>query len=118
LAKSELVDRPKEDRQRKLAAETQRYSYLTGNKANPVEEANPFGSAMEYGATGFSLGQQQEAAQANQELQKRQMAWFDRASPPPIRQPQYRQLQAPQSSLGNDYDLGPGVGFDWSRARG
>jgi hypothetical protein len=56
LLKSELVDRPKEERQRALAAETQRYSPWTGLQANKVQEADPFGSAMQFGTTGAMMG--------------------------------------------------------------
>lgn len=58
VAKSELVDRPKEDRQRKLAAATQRYSPWTGLKAQPVQEADPFGSALQGGMAGATFAQQ------------------------------------------------------------
>lgn len=56
LAKSEMVDKPKEDRQRKLAAETQRNSPWTGLKAGNIQEADPWGTAMQYGATGAQMG--------------------------------------------------------------
>ncbi len=56
LAKSELVDKPAADRQRKLAAATQQFSPWTGLKANPVKEADPAGSMLQYGAAGAQMG--------------------------------------------------------------
>ncbi len=62
LAKSELVDKPKEQRQRKLASETQRNSPWTGLQANPIQEADPIGTAMQFGATGAQIGAGKEAS--------------------------------------------------------
>jgi len=74
LLKSELVDRPKEKRQRQLAAETQRYSPWTGLSAQPIQEADPWGSVIGGGATGLSLGQSLERATLEDELKKAQIA--------------------------------------------
>ena len=74
LLKSEVVDRPKERRQRKLAAETQRYSPWTGLRAGEIQEADPFGSTLQFGLTGASLGQSvaaQEQAKQMADLQKK-----------------------------------------------
>lgn len=82
LLKSELVDRPKEDRQRKLSSATQRYSPWTGLKADPVQEADPFGSAMQGGVQGFAMGQNMQNHQASQDLMKSQSDYFkSRTSP-------------------------------------
>lgn len=67
LGKSLLIDAPKADRQRKLAAETARYSPWTGMAPQQVEEADPIGSAMQFGTTGAMLGQGIE----NQRFQKK-----------------------------------------------
>ena len=56
LLKSQTVDKDREKRQRKLAAETQRYSPWTGLKAGPIQEADPFGSALQYGGAGAMMG--------------------------------------------------------------
>ncbi len=56
-AKSAAVDAPRADRQRKLAAETQRYSPWTGMSAEPVKEADYFGNMLQFGTTGAMLGQ-------------------------------------------------------------
>jgi hypothetical protein len=58
LAKSELIDRPKEARQRKVNAEIMRWSPWTGMQPGQVQEADPFGSALAAGTTGAMLGQQ------------------------------------------------------------
>lgn len=55
-AKSELIDRPKEARQRKLKAEEIRMSPWTGMRNfTQVEEADPFGEALQGGALGASM---------------------------------------------------------------
>lgn len=58
LAKSKLIDEPKEAKQRELAAKTQELSPWTGLKANNIKEADPFGTALQYGATGLSMNRQ------------------------------------------------------------
>lgn len=57
LAKGLLIDKPKENRQRALAAETARYSPWTHMQPQAVQEADPFGSALQGGMTGASFGQ-------------------------------------------------------------
>lgn len=64
LAKNELVDKPKEKRQRKLAAETQRLSPWTGLQAGPIQEADAFGNALQYGTTGAMMGSMMKGAPA------------------------------------------------------
>lgn len=56
LAKDQMIDKPKEARQRKLAAATQRLSPWTGLSAQPVSESNTLGTMMQYGATGAAMG--------------------------------------------------------------
>jgi hypothetical protein len=56
LLKNFLVDKPKEERQRKLSAAQTRYSPWTGIAGGNVEEANPLGDALAYGSTGAQLG--------------------------------------------------------------
>lgn len=75
LTKAELIDQPKADRQRKLAASTQRYSPWTGLQAQPVQEADPMGSMLQYGATGASMG-------SNMKLQKAQTDWLNAGGSP------------------------------------
>lgn len=64
LAKSELVDRPREERQRRQAAITARWSPWTGMAPGAIQEADPFGSAMEAGLTGAMLSQNQQKLDA------------------------------------------------------
>jgi hypothetical protein len=90
LLKSELVDRPKEARQRKLAAETQRYSPWTGMQAGQVQEADPMGSALAFGAAGAQV----QGGMAQQDINKK---LADRAT------------QAPM----NDYNYSPYGGGGW-----
>ena len=70
LLKSELVDRPREERQRQQAANTMRYSPWTGMAPNAVQEADPFGSAIQGGLTGAMLSQSQQKIDADIASQK------------------------------------------------
>jgi hypothetical protein len=63
------IDRNREKRDRKLAAETQRMSPWTGLRANAIREADPFGSALAFGLTGHQIGRG-----ANSDALNRQMA--------------------------------------------
>lgn len=78
LVKSEAIDAPKAERQRTLAAATQRYSPWTGLKADPVQEADPMGSMLQYGATGASIGQGLKSADADTALKNAQTDWLKR----------------------------------------
>ncbi len=60
LLKGMTVDKAKEDRQRKLAAETARYSPWTQMQPGDVQEADPFGSTMQGGMSGWAFGQGME----------------------------------------------------------
>lgn len=69
ILKSELIDRPKEMRQRELAATTTALSPWTGLQAGPVKEANWQEAAMSGAAAG--MGQEQQEAAAAQALEDR-----------------------------------------------
>ena len=56
MAKSEFIDRPAAERQRKLAAQTELYSPWTGMKAGKINEPDTFGAGLKYGATGAMIG--------------------------------------------------------------
>lgn len=55
--KSMTIDKPKEDRQRRVAAETAKYSPWTGMAPGKIEEADPFGSAISTAALGAMFSQ-------------------------------------------------------------
>lgn len=78
VLKSEFIDRPKEERQRKLAGATQRYSPWTGLKAQPIQEADPMGSAIGMGATGASMEVGLENAKAQNRLMDAQSNWLSK----------------------------------------
>lgn len=70
LAKDQLVDKPKEHRDRLLAAKTELYSPWTGMHAQPVQEANTFGSALQGVTAGAMYGQAEDQNQlAKDELE-------------------------------------------------
>jgi hypothetical protein len=73
VAKSELIDRPKEERQRKLAATTQELSPWTGMQANQIQEADTFGAALQGGTSGLAMGQSMDSADKARELQSAQI---------------------------------------------
>ena len=87
LLKGEFIDKPKEAQDVWLAAQTQRYSPWTGLRAGAINRADPFGSAMQGGVQGYSLGQNIESAGAAQELNK-------------LRADQLRAQMAQQSGVG------------------
>ena len=60
LLKSELVDRPREEEQRRQAAVIARWSPWTGMAPNAIQRADPFGAAIEGGLTGAVLSQNQQ----------------------------------------------------------
>lgn len=74
LAKGATIDKDKANRQRELAAATARYSPWTGLQAQPVQEADPWGSALQGATAGAGMGQSFGAANAQQEYQQKQMA--------------------------------------------
>lgn len=82
LLKAEAVDAPAASRQRTLAAATQRYSPWTGLKADPVKDADPAGSMLQFGATGAALGQGMQNATAQQGLAQAQTRWLNSGGSP------------------------------------
>lgn len=78
LLKAIGPDKWKEDRQRALAANTQRYSPWTGLRANPIEEADALGSTMQGGVQGLAMGQNMENAEAQRKLYDAQTGYFNR----------------------------------------
>lgn len=82
LVKSEAIDRPKEARERKLAAETQRNSPWTGLQAQPIHEADPMGNAVNFGTMGMQGMQNYQNEMAQQKLRAAQTGWIDRGGDP------------------------------------
>ena len=56
LGKGLLIDKPKEERDKKMAATIARYSPWTGMSPGKIRRADPFGSALQGGVTGFLMG--------------------------------------------------------------
>jgi hypothetical protein len=71
IAKSELVDRPNEARDREIQAVTAALSPWTGLKAAPVKEANWQEAAL--GGAQAGLGDEQQQAAAEQAMQDKDM---------------------------------------------
>lgn len=90
LGKSVLVDAPKERRQRELTAKTQELSPWTGLRGGAIEEADPFGSALKYGATGYAMDEDSADKAFKKEMAKQMAASLGKSSNP------YTQLTMPE----------------------
>lgn len=77
LAKSELVDRPAANRQRKTEAEIARWSPWTGMAAQRTKDADSFGATVQGGLAGAALGQNAEQTAKMNEMMKSQKALLD-----------------------------------------
>ncbi len=75
LLKNYAVDVPEANRQRQLAAATQRYSPWTGNKATAPQDPNVMGSLVSGGVQGAQLGAAIQNANA-------QSNWLNRGGSP------------------------------------
>lgn len=64
LLKSELIDKPREQEQRRQAAITARWSPWTGMAPGAIQSADPFGSAIQGGLAGAMIGQNIQGAEA------------------------------------------------------
>lgn len=71
LGKSLFFDKSKENRERKLAAETARWSPWTGMSPNQIQEADPFGSTLQGVSTGLSMTQNMENADTAKAFQEK-----------------------------------------------
>lgn len=69
LLKSELVDKPNEEKDREMQSITDRYSPWTGMRGKAVAHSDPIGTAMAGAAQGASLGQGLEKAGSDAKLQ-------------------------------------------------
>lgn len=70
LAKNELVDKPRAAKQTELAAKTQQYSPWTHLQAQPVQQQDPIGNALQFGSAGAGLWSSIGTNQALQEYLK------------------------------------------------
>lgn len=77
LGKSMLIDQPREERQRQLEATKALYSPWTGMQPGQVQEADPFGSAMQGAMAGLMYEQQAGQQKLGQELLKKQGQLID-----------------------------------------
>jgi hypothetical protein len=93
LVKSLAVDGPREARQRRLAAQTQRYSPWTGLEAQPIQEADPLGTAIGMGAAGGQIGGNIQSMQAQAEMNKKFGDWLSPSKG--LSSAQQSQLDAP-----------------------
>lgn len=109
-AKGMFIDRPREQRQRKLAAETIRYSPWTGMSPKNYEEADLLGSTMQGGMAGAGLGMNMEDFQSRKALRDAQLGWYQAGSNP------YRSTSGPRS-LGVDMDFNSGGEGSWETYR-
>ena len=81
FAKSQLIDRPKEARDRKFESVKAQWAPWTGMNPSPVKEADPFGSTIQGAFTGASLGQAAASADALNAYTKAQTAAAASAAP-------------------------------------
>lgn len=77
LAKSHFIDRPAEERQRRVQAETTRYSPWTGMQAAAPKPTDYLGNTMQGAMTGATLGQGMETQAQQKKFQDAQMARWD-----------------------------------------
>jgi hypothetical protein len=77
LVKYFAFDKPANDRKRALAAATQKYSPWTGLSAEAPDQINPMSGLMQGAASGAAMGQNMQAAQGNQALQKAQINYLN-----------------------------------------
>ncbi len=75
-------DKNTEDRQRKLSAEQARYSPWSGMSADPIQQADPFGTAMQGGMTTMQMDQNQSNVNNQNDLMRSQKGWYDRGAGP------------------------------------
>lgn len=100
IAKQQLVDKPREERQRKLQAITAQYSPWTGMTPQAVQESSPFEAGLQGAASGLAMGQNMDMQQAQMNALKSQAGYWDRmqaenAAPAETQIPTASSFQAP-----------------------
>lgn len=68
LLKSELIDKPNEEKDREIQSITDRYSPWTGMRGKMVDHTNPLGEAAAMGAQGLQLGSSVNSAESQDAL--------------------------------------------------
>lgn len=91
MAKSQLVDKPKEDAARTLAAKTQALSPWTGLEAQPFKKADPFGTAAQAGGAGLGI-------MSNLGEQNMKKQWLEAQKNNPWAGQQYQAMQQPAAN--------------------
>lgn len=73
-------DEQQAERDRKLAAETVRYSPWTHLQAQPVKEANKMGDVMQGAMQGYAMDQNMAAAKETSALNQAKIGWYNRGA--------------------------------------
>lgn len=71
--KSKSIDEPRAKRENDLAAETTRLSPWTHMQAKPVQQADPWGDALQFAGTGAQIGQGFENNELDKQLKEAQI---------------------------------------------
>lgn len=80
IAKQQLIDKPKEERQRKLQAITAQYSPWTGMTPQAVQESSPFEAGLQGASMGLAQQQNMDMQEAQMGNLKAQANYYDRSS--------------------------------------
>ena len=109
LLKSEFIDRPREERQRKTRAAEIRYSPWTGlTPSTQIQEADPLGSALQFGTTGAMIGQGIESRDFNKAFNSKLLENMDKQySTPTSVQVVTAPTQSPMMMAAPRYSLMP-----------
>jgi len=74
LAKSQLIDKPKEKKQRRIRAAQVRFSPFTKRApTQDIQEADPFGTAFQFGGAGAALGSNIQSKAIQDQLLAKQL---------------------------------------------
>lgn len=87
LAKGATLDKDEENRQAKTKAEKERVAYLTGDFGTPVQKADPFGSAMNYGLAGLGIQQGMDKNARDTKLNDALVGYYNHKSGAPQERP-------------------------------
>lgn len=99
IAKNQLIDKPKEERERKLQAITAQYSPWTGMTPQAVKETSAMEAGLQGAGAGIGMQQSMDMQDAQLGALKSQSDYFNRSgasAPGDMSMPQASSLQAPQ----------------------